>query len=68
MSFDSDKHSLGIMFTSPLGPPKQTRLKSPAVGATTAQVVFGFLKAYKAMSWAPVLVLPQPLPAKINHI
>jgi len=38
------------------------------VGATTAQLTFLFLIAYKAISSAPVLVLPQPRPAKISHI
>ena len=51
-----------------LGPPKQTLLKSPCVGATTALIVLGFLNAYKAISCAPVLVFPQPLPANISHI
>ena len=61
-------HSGGIIDKSPDGPPKQTLRKSPKVGATTALMVFGFLKAYRAMSCAPVLVLPQPRPASINQI
>tara|TARA_R100000805_G_C3569525_1_gene75998 strand:+ start:93 stop:320 length:228 start_codon:yes stop_codon:yes gene_type:complete len=56
------------MDISPEGPLKQTLRKSPCVGATTAQIELGFLRANKAISCAPVLVLPQPRPAKINQI
>ena len=65
---ETSKQSFGIIDINPDGPLKQTRLRSPNVGATTAEIVFGFLNAYKAMSCAPVLVFPQPLPASINQI
>ena len=54
--------------SKPLGPPKQTLLRSPNVGAITAHKLSGLRKAYKAMSCGPVLVLPQPRPASINHM
>ena len=64
----SAKHSSGIILIKPLTPPKQTLLKSPNVGATTAIKLLGCSNAYLITSSAPVLVLPQPRPASISHI
>ena len=47
---DTSKQSLGMIDIRPLSPAKQTLRKSPNVGATTAEIVFGLRKANNAMS------------------
>ena len=58
----------GKMLMIPDSPSKQTPRMSDEVGAITPHLTSGFLAAYHAMSSAPVLVLPKPRPAKINHV